>query len=799
MALLVVAVLLSWGTWAGMRLRVVTDIRHFIPTEADRQLSEISAALADSSLTRTSVLLVEGERPVEAAKHLSAALQQHPEVEWLRTGLDETLESTVHELYFPRRVALVRADLTDEGLRRAAADLQRALAGPKGPLVRQLAPSDPLLLFTGFLQGLREGDGQALDLQDGQLVTAGGTAAAAENEHVVENENAAENENETAAVLFVRTRSSAFASEPQAAFQADLARMMDAVRAEVDGSATLHQSGLSRFAIAAERATVADVTRVSTISTISIILLFLVVFGQLRAIVLTYAPVVLGVGGGILGCSLLVEQVHGLTLAFGSALLGVGVDYAVHLMFHLGLRGERGAAEVVARVRPGLLLGAATTVVGLGGLGLTSFPGMRELALFGAVGVGGSLLVTLVLVPAFATRLPDRRAHRWVVGIARGILARVERFGARAWVVFVAIALSGAWGLYSLQWSDGLRALYEVDAELLAEDTRVRERTGAIDMSRMVLARGDDLPQALERNQQVFAAVDEAARSGDLAGYRSVQPWLPSTQWQQHNVQRWLEPGVRERFDAAFEAEGFRAGVFGQFFDELSSSPPQPLTMADLQGTVLEPLVEPFVLRLGGAEEGGPEGQGVVVVTWLRGDVPASLREAVQRIPGVELFDQQEFLDRAYGRYRIEMIQMLAVGLLAVLAIIFGYYRRWRPTLAAFLPAIAGALGAIGVTGGLEGSANLVHGASLLLVCSMGVDYGVFMVESRGELDEHAVTLASSILAGITTISSFGLLAMSDNPALASVGRSVAVGVLCALITTPVAATLRERREERAR
>src|SRR5690606_18996230 len=112
-----------------------------------------------------------------------------------------------------------------------------------------------------------------------------------------------------------------------------------------------------------------------------------------------------------LGCSLLVDEVHGLTLAFGSALLGGGVDYAVHLMFHLGHRGDRSVADVVTKVRPGLLLGAATTVVGLGGLALTSFPGMRELALFGSVGVGGSLLVTLVLVPAFGTRLPERRTR----------------------------------------------------------------------------------------------------------------------------------------------------------------------------------------------------------------------------------------------------------------------------------------------------------------------------------------------------------------------------------------------------
>jgi predicted exporter len=179
------------------------------------------------------------------------------------------------------------------------------------------------------------------------------------------------------------------------------------------------------------------------------------------------------------------------------------------------------------------------------------------------------------------------------------------------------------------------------------------------------------------------------------------------------------------------------------------------------------------------------------VITWLRGDVPAALDDELRAIPGVELFDQQEFLDRAYGRYRVEMIHMLALGLAAVAFIILLRYRRWRPAAAAFLPALAGALGVVGVVGWVDGSANLLHAASLLLVCAMGVDYGVFMVESRSNREHDAVTLASCLLAAVTTMLSFGVLAMSDNPALASVGRAVAVGVICALVTTPVTATLR--------
>ena len=761
-ALAVVVVMAALSTWAALRLQVVTDIRHFIPSEADRKLSDVSGALAASSLTRTSVMVVQGPKAVASAKHLSAELRAHPEIEWVRSGIDAELESTLRETYLPRRAYMARPTqgLDEDALRAEAADLKRALGGPKGPLLRALAPSDPLLLFTEFLTGLREGGGGQLATKDGQFIVGDGAAA----------------------VLFVRTKSSAFSSEPQAALQADLHAIMQEIQAEIDPDAVLSQSGLAKFSIAIESSTRADVTRVSVVSTVSIIVMFLLLFGQLRAIVVTFAPVVLGVGGGVLACTLLVQEVHGLTLAFGSALLGVGVDYAVHLMFHLSHPGSRTPSQVVAWVRPGLTLGAATTVVGLGGLALTTFPGMRELALFGAVGITGSLVVTVLVVPAFFTALPPRSLRTRLIAWSERTLDGVEARAARAWVFFVVVVLVGAAGLVPLQWSDGLRALYDPPAAVLAEDTRVRELTGAVDKSRAVLANGSDLQEALARNDAVHAALQRSHRAGELEGYRSVHPWLPAVATQQENLARFQSPAFAKAFEAGFAAEGFRPGVFGAFFEELAKPTAEPLVLADLEGTSVWPVVSPFVVELE---------DRVVVVTWLRGDLSAPLRDELDAMEGVQRFDQQEFLDRAYGRYRIEMIEMLTAGLAAVFVLIFLRYRQVRPTIAAFLPALAGAMGVVGVAGWVDGTANLVHGASLLLVCSIGADYGVFMVESRNDRAERGVTMASTLMAGLTTVLSFGLLAMSDNPALASVGRSIVVGVLCALVTAPVAATLR--------
>jgi predicted exporter len=81
---------------------------------------------------------------------------------------------------------------------------------------------------------------------------------------------------------------------------------------------------------------------------------------------------------------------------------------------------------------------------------------------------------------------------------------------------------------------------------------------------------------------------------------------------------------------------------------------------------------------------------------------------------------------------------------------------------------------------------DLFHVVGILLVLSMGVDYGVFLVESRDNESLEATALGV-LLACATTVLSFGLLAMSSVPALRSLGQVISIGLLLALLWSPVA------------
>ncbi|HVZ33785.1 MAG TPA: hypothetical protein VG963_15240, partial [Polyangiaceae bacterium] len=74
----------------------------------------------------------------------------------------------------------------------------------------------------------------------------------------------------------------------------------------------------------------------------------------------------------------------------------------------------------------------------------------------------------------------------------------------------------------------------------------------------------------------------------------------------------------------------------------------------------------------------------------------------------------------------------------------------------------------------------------VLLVLSMGVDYGIYVLESKHSVEEGATTLGGVLLAALTTVLSFGLLGLSANPALAAIGATVGYGMVFTVLASPV-------------
>ena len=87
---------------------------------------------------------------------------------------------------------------------------------------------------------------------------------------------------------------------------------------------------------------------------------------------------------------------------------------------------------------------------------------------------------------------------------------------------------------------------------------------------------------------------------------------------------------------------------------------------------------------------------------------------------------------------------------------------------------------------------SLFHLVALLLVAGLGVGYGLFFNSRHADTDEWRRTVLSVLLCSGTTISVFGVLALSRIPVLSAIGTTVALGSALCLVLAAAFRTSRQ-------
>jgi predicted exporter len=128
------------------------------------------------------------------------------------------------------------------------------------------------------------------------------------------------------------------------------------------------------------------------------------------------------------------------------------------------------------------------------------------------------------------------------------------------------------------------------------------------------------------------------------------------------------------------------------------------------------------------------------------------------------------------------MLSLLLLGLAAVVGLVALRHRALRPTLVACAPALLAALGTVGLLALFGVELNMLSLVALLMIVSMGDDFGIFLAEAGGDRAALDATHLSVLVAGLTTIVSFGLLALSDYPALHAIGLTSVIGAALTML-----------------
>ena len=742
----------------ALRTRYVADLSAFLPAAPTSGQALLLEQLKTGVASRLVLIGIEGgdaRTRAAASRAMAQALRASGSFETVANG-DTAAWTDAGRLLFEHRYLLSPAvdakRFTADGLR-AAIDESLALLGtPAGEMLKPVLLRDP----TGETARLAEAmlPAQSPRVEEGVWVSR----------------------RVPRAVLVATTKAAGSDLDAQ---EAALQTVRTAFAAHAAPALRLEIAGAPAFAVASREQIHREVARLALAGSVLIAALLGIAFRRIGSVAMAALPVATGVLAGIAAVELSFGHVHAMTLGFGTTLIGEAVDYAIYYLVQARDAGPHanGARHWIESRWPTVRLGLLTSVCGFGALVFSGFPGLAQLGVYSIAGLVAAALATrhglTALAPSGAMSTPHAASARWLRAARAVTRARWPMLGLTA---AAAVILA----VHPTAWRGDISNLSPVDPALVQLDTDLRADVGAPDSGTLVAVSAPTLEEALQRAEAVGAGLDALVDEGRLAGYESPARLLPSERTQL--ARRAALPDaatLTARLAEATRDGPLPAARLAPFVADVEAARTQPpLERSALQGTPLGSSADALLAR---------DAHGWRAFLTLQpapsGIDAAALRARIADVPGVELVQLKPELDALYAHYLHEALVQATVGGAAIVALLAWRLRSVR-RLARVLAPLAGAILLVlaGLT--LAGTVlGILHLVGLLLVVAVGSNYALFFDHARHD-DAPQATLASLVLANLTTCVSFGLLALSGIPVLQAIGRVVApAALLCLLLS----------------
>jgi len=581
------------------------------------------------------------------------------------------------------------------------------------------------------------------------------------------------------ALMLIQTRASGSDTNAQ---QHAMTAIRQAFDTGTPSAARLLMTGPGVFSVTSRNTIQSQVTRLSIISIVLIATLLLLVYRSFTALTLSFLPVISGALAGIAAVSLGFGAVHGITLGFGTALIGEAVDYSIYLF----VQSEQGGSEKqnwIRRFWPTVRLGVLTSIFGFASLLLSSFPGLAQLGLYSIAGLIAAAMVTRFVLPHL---LPANFHIHDVSATGQVLSGLVQRAAKLRWAATLLLLAACAILIINRThlWNDKISSLSPVSQADVALDASLRADMGASDVRYLVVVSGESQESVLQSTERVARILQAQVDQGELAGFESPSRYLPSQATQRARLASFPDSAVlASRLAQAVQGLPVRAQLFAPFLADIAAARHQPLLKAaDLENTSMAMAVDALLIQQKNHWSAllpltAPEG-GSINASRIRAALNTS------DLANVLFVDMKTESDHLYSSYLHEAILLSLGGLLALIGLLLWVFRSPMRVLRIIAPLAAAV---VTVTAGfalLGQQLIILHLVGLLLVVAVGSNYALFFDRTDSPISPR--TLASLLFANLTTVAGFGVLAFSNVSILQAMGATVAPGVILALIYSAI-------------
>ncbi len=657
----------------------------------------------------------------------------------------------------------LKSRVTDAGIAQTLEQFHKSLMSPMGMVTRNLLVKDPFGLTNFPLE-------RARDLQLDQ------NFALYKNHLITEDQNHL--------VFFLE-----LANPPnETAENGRLIKKLDQLALKYsDETLQVEYFGAAAVAVANATQIKKDVQLTVTLALVGLFIFISLFYRNLYTFFIVVTP---GAFGGLLSIallSLLKEQVSIISLAVGSVLLGITIDYALHLFTHA--KKEHDVKQLFEDISVTMLMSSLTTACAFFSLLFLRSTALQDLGLFAGTSVIAAALYTLIVLPHFVSK-GDKSTKKpnWVERVT-GTVAIAKWYKNK--FVLIAILVLTVGSLFTwknIGFESDMQKLNYMPDHLAAFEQNINEVSSYSANNIYLSTNGEHIWDALSKNKKVVHIIDSLKNKDEIFDYLTLNKLVPTREKQQERLRQWDQfwrennkQEVLEELNAQAVNMGFSPNTFTEFKNLIK------VDQTEITAESLSKLMSVFGDDLIIENEDGT----VAILTTIKLPLEnkSKVFELVSSIPEVVILDRGYLTNKLVTLLNEDFNHLVNISLGIVFLIILLSYGRIELALMTFLPILLSWLWVLGIMGLVGLKFNIVNIIICTFIFGLGIDYSIFIMRGLIQKYKHGADNIESykksiLLSVVTTLVGIGVLAFAQHPALKSIAFLAVVGIVSVVVIT---------------
>ena len=477
-------------------------------------------------------------------------------------------------------------------------------------------------------------------------------------------------------------------------------------------------------------------------------------------------------------------EVSLISLGIGAILLGISLDYSLHILTHY--RNQPNVKSLYKTITKPVLISCFTTAIAFFCLLFLNTEALADLGLFAGLSVMGSAMVALFIIPHLYrkkdTILPQQTF--------------LDRLGAYEFsknkLLLGSLGLAflvGLFFMHKVEFNNDLAQLnYQPEALVTAEKELQALEEGE-NKTLYLASYGNTLNDALLTNQMLYKKLQKAKENEAITSFSSIGGVVLSTQEQQERIEKWKnfwsvakQEKLLQQIETTSDSLGLKRNAF-QGFEKLLKKDFKTLNLQDYQ-QVSNLFIDDFIQQ-------SSEENLVTITSSIKVPqrISADVIEKFNQEEGVLAIDRKAMNESFLGSLKDDFNELLLYSFIAVFFILIISFRNLKLTFLTLIPIAITWVLALFIMYILGIQFNVLNIIISTFIFGLGVDYSIFITSGlKYELNHKNEVLSSYktsiLLSAITTLLGMGVMIFAQHPALKSIASVSLIGIFSAVLVS---------------